>query len=401
MPKRICVINAALTHTIPRTKVLQPYCDHIDYIDVTGQVLPEEVETEKITCHRLSPGNLFHQYRTLKKMFSDLKPDYIIHHFISGNLLGPVLQAAPCPVIGIAMGGDVFADLGRLRRWRDRRCWRQMNLISAKSTRLRDRLREESVTAPMIVNYWGCHAPAASGLPERNALRRELGIPTDCRLLLSMRGISERYNIQCVVAAFRLLVERESGNEKPWRLLLSGRTCASYRHYREEIEKQIRELGLSDRVTIRYDLPQPEMLRYLRAADVTVHLADTEGMPNSMFECWAMGVPTVLRDIPELHEELEAGELVRDGENAYFCRFTPEAVAEKLEIAVLPSKRERLRENAFADFNRYANIEKNAARFINAIAALPPEAKPHWSRHFNLLCSIMQKLLPDHSKKTQ
>lgn len=390
--KRICVINAALTHTIPRTKVLQPFCSHIDYVDVTGKVLPEEVETPKISYHQLLSGNFLYQYRALKLLFAQLKPDLIIYHFISGSLLGIVLQAAPCPVIGVAMGGDVFVSNDKIRHWRDRRCWKQLNFISAKSLRLQSRLREEGVTASILVNYWGCSSMHPSKQPTKNELRQELGIPHNCRVLLSMRGIAQSYNINCVVEAFGHLVKREREGMAPWHLFLTGRTNPASARYREEIENQIMELALSNRVTIRYDLPQPEMLRYLRVADVTVHLADSEGMPNSLFESWAMGVPAVLRDIPELHENLEEGELIRDGENAFFCQLDPISVANVVERAALLPTSTQIAEKAFADFNRYANIETNAQRFMTALGTLSSGEKPHWSCHFNLLCYLVQKI---------
>jgi len=100
-----------------------------------------------------------------------------------------------------------------------------------------------------------------------------------------MRGIALLYNIKTVIAVFHLLVEQECDNACPWHLLLTGRTHENYGEYRKKIEQQIKELNLCDWVTVRYDLSQLEMIKMIRAADVSVSLADHKGMPNSMFEC--------------------------------------------------------------------------------------------------------------------
>lgn len=396
----ICVINAGLTHTVPRTLVMQPYCNHIYYIDVTGKVDSRAVETGNVSFLRLPAGGLRSRYAALKKIFTKTRPDYIIHHYISGDLLGLVQQAATCPVIGIAMGSDVL-DLGQPRkRRRNRLWWRQLSFIAAKSERLRHALQQEGVTKPVMVNYWGCNPPGKDDRRPKADLRRAIGVPPDCRLLLSMRGIAPCYNIKTIIAAFRLLVDRERGDSPPWHLLLTGRSHDNYAEFRQEVEEQIRALKLCDRISVRLDLPQFDMVRIIGAADASISLAASEGMPNSMFECWAMRVPVVMGDIPELHEQVETGELIRDGENAYFCSFTPESAAENLERAVTDPHANRVLDAAEADFNRFGNLETNAAGFAAAIKQLPPYRRKQLSYRFNLAWCALGKLCDRLSRRT-
>ena len=95
---RICVINVGLIYIIQRILILQPYCDHIYYVDVIGKGDPEAVVTEKISFHCLLSGGLWRRYRFLKSFFKEAKPRlyylpfyfwrFVRTGFAGGNLPG-------------------------------------------------------------------------------------------------------------------------------------------------------------------------------------------------------------------------------------------------------------------------------------------------------------------------
>ncbi len=95
---------------------------------------------------------------------------------------------------------------------------------------------------------------------------------------------------------------------------------------RPALEAQIRRLRLGDRVTLSGDLPRDAVLAHLRAAEIFALSSLSEGLPVSVIEAMASGLPVVAPDItglPELVEEGRTGLLVPP-EN-------PEALAGALE----------------------------------------------------------------------
>lgn len=86
---------------------------------------------------------------------------------------------------------------------------------------------------------------------------------------------------------------------------------ADYRHGRAALERA--------GVTITGWLGDGELVAWLRNADVYVHSAAYEGFPLSLLDACALGVPSIVRDIPSLSEcglpqfsgPVEAAELVR------------------------------------------------------------------------------------------
>lgn len=75
---------------------------------------------------------------------------------------------------------------------------------------------------------------------------------------------------------------------------------------RGALEDQARELGIADRVQMPGLLPRDEVYRLLSTADVFVSPSYGEGLPLSVLEAMAAGVPAVLSDIPPHREIVEA-----------------------------------------------------------------------------------------------
>jgi len=90
---------------------------------------------------------------------------------------------------------------------------------------------------------------------------------------------------------------------------------------RPHLEALTRSLGIEPRVSflgVRRDIPQ-----LLRAAEVLWLLSEREGMPMTMLEAMASGVPVVATDKPGTNE------FIRDGDNGLLVPLDdPQAVAE-------------------------------------------------------------------------
>jgi glycosyltransferase involved in cell wall biosynthesis len=88
---------------------------------------------------------------------------------------------------------------------------------------------------------------------------------------------------------------------------------------RAELEDQIQRLNLTDQITLLGLQPRHRVLELLAQADVKALPSISEGIPVSLMEALAMGLPavaTAISGVPELIEDGQTGLLVpaRDGQ---------------------------------------------------------------------------------------
>jgi teichuronic acid biosynthesis glycosyltransferase TuaC len=96
---------------------------------------------------------------------------------------------------------------------------------------------------------------------------------------------------------------------------------------RKALEARIRQLGLSQRVTLLPARPQAELKWVYGAADAVVLASSREGLPNVLLEAIACGTPAVasrVGGIPEIITDPVAGRLVDDR--------TPQAFAREIDL---------------------------------------------------------------------
>ena len=132
--------------------------------------------------------------------------------------------------------------------------------------------------------------------------------------------------------------------------------------------------------TAEYGVPETKILRalataglvedvetYLHAADVLVLPSQREGMPNSVLEAMACGVPVIITPFLGLSDDLG-----KPGEQYLLADFSPDSLAEALRRLLQdPGLRERLAGSALqwirqtmdlqASLDQYATLYKELA----------------------------------------
>lgn len=159
------------------------------------------------------------------------------------------------------------------------------------------------------------------------ALRRELGIPEDAAVLLSVGDLNKNKNHRAVLEALARMENRNL------HYVVCGRGPL-----KEELEAFAREKGLADRVRFmgyRDDIPA-----FYAMADVFVFPSFREGLSVSVMEAMASGVPIVCSRIRGNTD------MVEDGVNGYLMEpGNPDSIAGALRRLEDGEKREEISRN--------------------------------------------------------
>ena len=203
---------------------------------------------------------------------------------------GPVAwylkKAFALPYVVRFGGGDIpgfqdrFRLLYRLLQFPVRLVWKEASALAANSEGLRKTALNFCGKYPVVVIPNGVDTavftPGSRG-----------GEPGTVRLL-SVCRIVKRKGLQDVIRAMPSL-EKAAG--RPVRLTIVGDGP-----YRENLEQLARETGVADRVVMAGICRREEVPAFYRDADIFCFPSYREGMPNTVLEAMACGLPVVMRE---------------------------------------------------------------------------------------------------------
>jgi glycosyltransferase involved in cell wall biosynthesis len=163
------------------------------------------------------------------------------------------------------------------------------------------------------------------GVKERKHLRPRYGIPVDRTVLLYTGAFSRRKNILFLFDVLRIL---NDGKHRHLLFLLGPRKRTEYvaldDDYVNEMDHIIHAYGLEKNII--FDSFQDPNSHVYQLADIYVSASLAEGMPNSMLEAMACGLPVVALD---LDGNLKT--LVHTGENGFRIEeLNPDAFARSI-----------------------------------------------------------------------
>ena len=137
---------------------------------------------------------------------------------------------------------------------------------------------------------------------EREAAKLALGMAPKNPVLVSVTNLRSVKGLDLIIKAADLLKNQLIGAS----FVLIGEGPS-----REDLEAEIRSRGLGS--TVSFVGPQPDVRPWLRAADVGLLTSYREGSSNALLEYIAMGLPTVVSDIPP-NRELVSGIFFKPGD---------------------------------------------------------------------------------------
>jgi teichuronic acid biosynthesis glycosyltransferase TuaC len=202
--------------------------------------------------------------------------------------------------------------------------------------------------------------PAVPREETRERARAELGIQDHQVLVISIGRIFREKGIFDLLDGLSPALAKNPG--------ITCRVVGSIPAFDETIDVQ-RQLdedpNLRGRVKLLPACNADKIWEYLCAADIFAFTSHREGMPNSLLEAMAMGVPAIAFAIPPVLE-LEAGTGALIGVPPFNSALFSEAI---LRLAVSPSERTRLGQTGRNQVMDRYMLRKNMAAALGRLAA--------------------------------
>lgn len=235
----------------------------------------------------------------------NLKPDLLHAHFaVDAAYFSELWRQSKKPLIVSCYGYDVSSFPNRYLGWGRRYLqpvWRYATLVLAMSNDMReDLLRIGCPDEKIRIHYHGIN------LTRFNFIERELK-PSPIRLLF-VGGLANRKGVEDVLRAFSKLAQQRPHLEL--RIVGAG-------YLRDSLEQMVHTWGLNNRVSFAGFVPHEKVQDELTHAHIFCHPSwtlkngDKEGIPGTIVEAMATGLPIVTT------KHAGIPEMVRDGEDGY------------------------------------------------------------------------------------
>lgn len=151
-----------------------------------------------------------------------------------------------------------------------------------------------------------------SGLPAKEALRQELGLPGGMPIVLFLHRVVSRKGAHYLVP----IAQKVLATSRAFFLVVGDGP------YRPRLEVEIRSAGLEELFRLVGWVPNREVAKYFGAADVYIMPSEEEGFPRTLLESMAAGCPFVATDVGGVRDvvtPLQAEFIVPAGEPARFA----------------------------------------------------------------------------------
>jgi glycosyltransferase involved in cell wall biosynthesis len=124
---------------------------------------------------------------------------------------------------------------------------------------------------------------------EKIEIRNRLGLPAEAPIIVFVGRLDHQKKIPWMLGAFKKVVA-----ERPDTIL----AMVGDGPLREQIHALVDELGLKRNVVFTGRLPMSGVLEWLKLSDLTTLVSEVEGLPCSLIEAMAAGLPPVVSTIP-------------------------------------------------------------------------------------------------------
>lgn len=204
-------------------------------------------------------------------------------------------------------------------------------------------LRMIGVKRPVFVQPTGIDFRAFRDVPDEQIrqLRTKLQINEEEKVLISISRLSKEKNIGFMIDALTDLAKR---SDIPFRCLILGEGSEH-----KNLQKQIDERGMTDRITLVGSVPPDEMATYCRLGDLYVFASRSETQGMVILEAMAGGMPVVAVRSSGIDD------IVDDGVNGFKTPLNGAQWREKVErLLTDPDLHQRFADNALKTAERHS-----------------------------------------------
>ncbi|MCK4718474.1 MAG: glycosyltransferase family 4 protein, partial [Thermoplasmata archaeon] len=184
------------------------------------------------------------------------------------------------------------------------------------------------------------------------ALRKELGIPSGNKIILSSRHMDPYYNIENIIKACAIAMKKRND------ITLILRRAGGLVSYESKLKTIVKELGIESNTRFLSEyLPFEQMPIQYNLADVSVMIPRTDQGALSVHETMACGAVVIASDIEGNRE------MIRNGENGFLVDpDNTEALASAIVKALDPELKGKAYEANWKWIKENADWKKNAKR---------------------------------------
>ncbi len=298
------------------------------------EVPPFEILEVPSLVREISPLDDWRAIKELTRLFRERRFDVVHTHSSKAGIIGRIAaRRAGVPVTVHTVHGQAFhpyqkAWKNRLYIELERFAARRSDRIFAVAQAMIDQCVAAKIAPPekYKVVYSGMDTSLfANAVPEAE-LQEKLGIPDDARVIVTVARLFPEKGYEYVVpAAAKVIAEFPDTH-----FLVVGDGPM-----KEEIDAGLEKAGIAKNFHFAGLVPPDQVYRYLALGSLLWHLSLHEGLPRSVVQALATGIPAIgfrLDGTPEV---------VLDGETGYTTR--PEAVDEVAQSTLLLWRNPELR----------------------------------------------------------
>lgn len=282
-----------IVNGLDRSRVQSSICSTVPVIGNMKSLVSHDVPVFELRRRQGSDPKLV---LNLYRLFRRERP-HVVHTHSWGTLIEGLLAARLARVPLVVHGEHGTLQLRGYQRWVQRRAWSATDKVLAVSTRLAERMSAETgFPLPKIQTIRNGVDLTRFGRMSRADAREVLGLPPGALVIGTMGRLVPVKNHASLIEATRLL--RNQGLEPT--VIIAGEGPV-----RSELEAQAAAAGLIDRVKFLGHRPDPEVV--MAALDVYVLPSISEGLPNTVLEAMAAGLPVVVTRVGGADELIEDG----------------------------------------------------------------------------------------------
>jgi teichuronic acid biosynthesis glycosyltransferase TuaC len=286
----------------------------------------------------------------------------------AGGLAWRLARRLNIPAAGWATGNDVRVPSGSAHGRAVRTALERLDLVFYQSSELLDRAaalcslpREALAARRHIVLPRGVDPAPVRSAAARGAMRAQLDIGEDELLVIFVGRIVRAKGIFELVEALERI-----GRERPEVVCALVGAHDGFDDSAELRDRLERAPDVARRVRLLPACAPEKVWEYLHAGDIFIFPSHSEGMPNSLLEAMAAGLPALAYEIPAVREiDDGAGvlEIVPAGDSAALARGL-------IGLASSPERRKQLSEKGKARVLDHYQAKTNMAEAIRRLSAV-------------------------------